>query len=878
MNQEYYNIDIVKQQARGQWRSLIESFGGILPGSKRHGPCPVCGGKDRFRFDDKNGEGTWFCSHGDQHSSGKQAGDGLGLITDMLNGDFKEALSRIGKAVGAPTEKYKQQDSSIPLVDKWAEYILERTNEVQKKKPKYVWPWFENHYIIRVEFTTKEGVKKKIVNQIRVEDGKKYVVSIEHSRKLLGSLTDKPVLIVEGETTYDAARRLLSEDFDVVTWIGGSKQVPLSDWTVLKDKEVYIWPDNDSEGLKAAWDIFELASNFVSDIKYVKTPHKAKKGWDLRDAIEFEKWNKSKVNSYLRNNLEEFKGLPPGVENINYDDEPIRYLGFKGDTMYVVSSQTKCIESFSLPELTKSRLFWLAPKAYWTEKFFTGGEGEPKVFSFEKAKLHVIKESQKAGIYNSKIVRGLGCWNDQGRKVFHLGEQLIVDGKSVNILKFNSKYVYERSSFAEHLDLSDPLEIEHLQYLAHFLQFMNWQHKGAHKLFCGWLISSVICGYLLWRSHIWIKGEAGCGKSTIIQKVIEPLLSNFSILADYGTTPAGLKQTIKRDAMPIILDEAEASNKQERENMDGILAYARSCSGDHNANTLKGTSGQEAVSYQNRSMFANFSISANLSKKSDKDRWTVLNLLKATDNNRNWHEQIKPGLDWIMGFPNMSNKFIARCFVEAEKHKANFVQIQLALMNMGCSARFADQFGILLAGWSCFNPEIQYLTLKEAEDFIKAEIDLTPWMFVLDEDEKEEAGIWDKILSHELKFEFGNEYHHLTIGQALDRVKGTAWPTKTNAANPGDDVIKEKLRTWGIRWDEQNIYISKKNTNLTQKLYLPSDYTDMLSRIDGAQSVKGTMYFGLGQGTKRVVAISWIKFAAKGTLGEPEEGEEVEKN
>ena len=28
--------------------------------TNRHGPCPICGGKDRFRFDDKGGRGTGY--------------------------------------------------------------------------------------------------------------------------------------------------------------------------------------------------------------------------------------------------------------------------------------------------------------------------------------------------------------------------------------------------------------------------------------------------------------------------------------------------------------------------------------------------------------------------------------------------------------------------------------------------------------------------------------------------------------------------------------------------------------------------------------------------------------------------------------------------
>jgi phage/plasmid primase-like uncharacterized protein len=27
-----------------------------------HQPCPLCGGEDRYRFDDLNGTGSWYCN------------------------------------------------------------------------------------------------------------------------------------------------------------------------------------------------------------------------------------------------------------------------------------------------------------------------------------------------------------------------------------------------------------------------------------------------------------------------------------------------------------------------------------------------------------------------------------------------------------------------------------------------------------------------------------------------------------------------------------------------------------------------------------------------------------------------------------------------
>ena len=62
--------------------------------SNRHGPCPMCGGKDRFRFDDKGGRGTWICSQ-------CGAGDGIELVKRIQNVEFKEAARLIEQHVGS---------------------------------------------------------------------------------------------------------------------------------------------------------------------------------------------------------------------------------------------------------------------------------------------------------------------------------------------------------------------------------------------------------------------------------------------------------------------------------------------------------------------------------------------------------------------------------------------------------------------------------------------------------------------------------------------------------------------------------------------------------------------------------------------------------
>lgn len=106
-----------------------------------------------------------------------------------------------------------------------------------------------------------------------------------NEQRLHGS--NKPVLIVEGEKTADITQSLYSE-FDVITWSGGANGYNKSNWSVLKDKQVTIWPDNDQAGLNAAYGIKSLleAKNItkakIIDLKEIEfLPEK----WDLADNL-----------------------------------------------------------------------------------------------------------------------------------------------------------------------------------------------------------------------------------------------------------------------------------------------------------------------------------------------------------------------------------------------------------------------------------------------------------------------------------------------------------------------------------------------------------------------------------------------------------------
>lgn len=65
----------------------------------KHGPCPACGGKDRFRFDNKRGRGDFICGQ-------CGAGDGFALLKRVHGWEFTEARKRVMAAAGLSGQEY----------------------------------------------------------------------------------------------------------------------------------------------------------------------------------------------------------------------------------------------------------------------------------------------------------------------------------------------------------------------------------------------------------------------------------------------------------------------------------------------------------------------------------------------------------------------------------------------------------------------------------------------------------------------------------------------------------------------------------------------------------------------------------------------------
>ena len=250
--------------AKGNWRHLLASLGvesRFLV--NKHGPCPICEGKDRFRWDNQNDGGGFICSQ-------CGGGDGFDLARRVTGKSFREIADHIATVMGAPNEferkgpdmeEQRQLDaicrgwrlSGLPKLDSpvgW--YLYQRvgclwpSNAIREAVSKTGTPTMvckiEDHQGLRIvnlhlTFLTPDGRKADVTPNKRVMPGKLppgCAIRLGPIKSVMG--------VAEGiETAISAA---IMYDMPVWACVNGTL---LSQWIPPEGVEqVTVFGDNDA--------------------------------------------------------------------------------------------------------------------------------------------------------------------------------------------------------------------------------------------------------------------------------------------------------------------------------------------------------------------------------------------------------------------------------------------------------------------------------------------------------------------------------------------------------------------------------------------------------------------------------------------------------
>lgn len=449
--------------------------------------------------------------------------------------------------------------------------------------------------------------------------------------------------------------------------------------------------------------------------------------WDIADAILDEHWTVSMIYGFIRAHIQNVPdALPdPPQEKIEEPEiqpptpeteqiyRPFRCLGYNNDHRYYLPAREKQVVQITTRNHTENTLLSLAPLTYW-ERYFPAKTG----IDWKNAKSTMFEMCAAAGIFDISRIRGRGGWSDNKRIVINSGNQLMSDGKYYDIHNFDSQYIYNAALPLEYKNI-EPLSTEDAYKFLELCKMFTWEDPLHAYQFAGWCIGAPACGALTWRPHTWITGEAGTGKSWIMNNIVKPVLGQWALYLKSNSTEAYIRQSLKSDALPIMFDEFESEDREASDRAKRIIELSRQASFDDGAIIGKGGSDGEAISYMIRSMFMFSSINTMLTKQSDISRVTVLSLMKrdawTPEQQKKHFSAIKKKVREIIT-PDFCHKLRSRTFALINTINANWEVFRDAASDVLGTQRAGDQTGSLIAcAYSLTSNKI--VTLEKAREW-----------------------------------------------------------------------------------------------------------------------------------------------------------------
>lgn len=411
-------------------------------------------------------------------------------------------------------------------------------------------------------------------------------------------------------------------------------------------------------------------------------------------------------------------------------------LGLDHGKYFIFRHNTGQVAAITKGDMTDAGLIELAPLNWW-EANFAGSERSGGID--RKAAINfIVRTAEERGIYDPSHIRGRGAWSDEGRAIYHHGGYLSVDGVRKDVAEIESDYVYERTySLPEPHDTG--LTTAEGDALLRLMCRFRWSMPASALLFGGWIALAPVCGALPWRPHLWITGGAGSGKSTIA-KMAHDLLRGTDVFAQGSSTEPGIRQRLKGDARPVLMDESESIEEGDAKRIQSILSLIRQASTESDAETLKGTADGSGMTYHIRSMFCLASIQVALKNKADIDRLSVLTLRSGRDakSDPNEWKSLKDTIHSLVGHdPTVSRRLLRRTIDLLPTTLQNIDVFTEVGARVFGSQRDGDQYGTLLAGaWSMISNDVA--SRAQAEEMIKG-YDWSEHLEAAEEDDSQRA-------------------------------------------------------------------------------------------------------------------------------------------
>lgn len=538
---------------------------------------------------------------------------------------------------------------------------------------------------------------------------------------------------------------------------------------------------------------------------------------------------------------------------------PFRCLGYDGGRYFYLPRGTGQIHALSASGHRRETLLTVAPASWW-EHAFPARNGT----SWPSAADAMFRACERVGVFRPERLRGRGCWPDEGpggegRVLLHLGDRLLPPGSRdfVDPESYNDHAgrIYERQPALAGPSRKRALTLEEAQSVLDLFRDLLWYEDASGLLAAGWTALAPLCGALSWRPHIWIVGDSGAGKTTVVEKLIVPMMGGMMRFFEGATTEAGARQRLGSDGLPVLFDEAEAERQDGRsdDRVQSVLALARSASSSGGAEVAKGTAGGKAQSFQIRSMFCLSSVGGALRQEADKTRVSLLQLHgKAsvpTEERRAHWERYAPKLAGVS--IEMGRQLVSRSlgWLRDGRLEETLRVFRGAASGQLGDARSGDQYGTLYAGaWTLMSDSPP--DPMEARELLGGD-DLGEYIA-----EQVPAGkkVLRTLLQQEARIDTKNGPRTYAVGELID----AATPGTTTALDI--DAVNLFLKRNGIRVDTldgETVVMLANTSEWVRRALRDTPYADgwigALRTLNGVRASERAIHFHAGLNSRATI-------------------------
>jgi len=477
---------------------------------------------------------------------------------------------------------------------------------------------------------------------------------------------------------------------------------------------------------------------------------------------------------------------------------PFIFLGHDENAYYVIPENQNIPLKIKRGEtMIKNWIKEIAPFEWWFKYFQSIDEDENVSFNLAGAIAWFRKTSWMIGIYNDEKILGLGVHKDGDNIVFNTGSELYVNNKIISYTDFKGKNIYCRSKI--HLELKGiEWTVKDGTNLIRQLKTFKFERSIDYMVIAGFIAISPFSSILDKRPHIWIAGNSGLGKSTLIDLVIKPGVGkNQAIFTEGGlTSEAFFRQECGKDCRVPIIDEFDSHNKYDILTIKNILKLARSCYGGFMAG--KGSAEQKSVKYNLKLMFCFASVNVTIDNKAEISRIIICRMKEKNDN-----EYMKE----INNFMGMR----LRIFNRIKKLVKYIKSAKELIMNHKYDNRTADTYAPFIAGfWMIISDNEFFDGDENIQNYILKAID----EIRTSENKNDDERILERIFQERIKIDPSFE---LTIAEMLNEII-------TDMNGIKSFKYDSNLRRYGLRRFIYNYKENPDDTDTTKIESLAIDY------------------------------------------------------